>query len=86
MLWHRGMGENRLRFAEERQSKPFMHTHNMQESQYNAADLVGLMRESGYRVCRFFALYREKGHLRRDDLFLKIGSTAQEAVINSLSL
>ena len=29
MLWHKGVGENGLRFAEEWQSKPFMHTETI---------------------------------------------------------
>ncbi len=30
---------------------------NMQEAPNNAADSVGLMRESGYWICLIFALY-----------------------------
>jgi hypothetical protein len=48
----------------------------MQEPQDNAADSVGLMRESGYLPdLPLFLLYIAKGHLRRDALSLKIGST-----------
>ena len=42
-MLQKGVGENGDRFAEERQSNPFMHTHNMQKPQDNAADSVGLM-------------------------------------------
>ena len=44
MSLHKGVGENGHRFAEEWRSNPVAHTHNMQESQDNAADSVGLKR------------------------------------------
>ena len=52
---------------------------------FNAADSVGLMRESGYLPdLPLFLLYTANGHLRRDALSLKIVSTAQDAVISLL--
>ena len=57
----------------------------MQESQDNTADSVGLMiRLLGLP---FFCYYGRKDTILSDDaLSLKIGSTAQNAVISSLSL
>ena len=50
-----GGGGKRTPFCRRKADKAFhANTHNMQESQDNAVDSVGLMRESGYRVCRFF--------------------------------
>ena len=43
-------------------------------------------RENQVTGSALFLLYTAKGHLRRDALSLKIGSTAQDAVISSLSL
>ena len=81
-----GGGGKRTPFCRRKADKAFhANTHNMQESQDNAVDSVGLMRESGYRVCRFL-LYTWKGHLRKDALSMKIGSTVQDAAISSLSL
>ena len=52
-----GGGGKRRPFCRRKVVKVFhAHTHNMQESQDNAVDSVGLMRELGYRVCRFFVV------------------------------
>ena len=49
---------------------------NRNDMHDNAAESVGLMRESGYLPdLPLFLLYIAKGHLRRDALSLKIGST-----------
>ena len=70
-LLQKGGGGNRRPFCRRMVVKAFhAHTHNMQESQDNAADSASLMKITGWTVPSLFSLWWEKSTCLHDDFVI----------------